>query len=229
MIPIYLGFDEREAGAIHTCANSIITRASEPVSITYLSGNQLDGIYPRPLHLEGYPPSNNFVFSRFLVPYLQDFKGWAIFADGDMIFREDIAKLWRMRDEFMAAMVVKHDYRTKHPTKYLGSVNKDYPRKNWSSLILWNCGNYSNRILMPETIGRATGEFLHRFQWLQDERIGEIPQEWNWLVSEYERNDAAKMLHYSIGGPYFVEYANCDHAEEWRNENDAAFHVEQRG
>jgi lipopolysaccharide biosynthesis glycosyltransferase len=159
--------------------------------------------------------SNDFTYSRFLVPYLCDFLGHAIFADGDMICRADIAELWRMRDFSAAAQVVKHKYRTKAPRKYLGARNEDYPRKNWSSLVLWNCSHFVNRQLTPETVGKMTGTDLHRFSWIPDERLGALPKEWNWLVSEYPENPDAKLLHYTLGTPCFRDYANCPQAADW--------------
>lgn len=108
-------------------------------------------------------------------------------------------------------MVVKHAYETQHERKYLGtpmeSDNLDYPRKNWSSLILWNCGHRANRILTRDFVAEAGGKFLHRFEWLKDDLIGELPLEWNWLVGEYEDNADVKIAHHTLGIPAFREYA----------------------
>ena len=98
-----------------------------------------------------------------------------------MICRADIAELWALRDPRTAVQVVKHDYKTKFPRKYLGSKNEDYPRKNWSSLILWNCSSFINRPLTRKRVQEMTNQELHRFSWIPDERIGELPKEWNWL------------------------------------------------
>ena len=143
------------------------------------------------------------------------FVGWAIFADGDMICNADIAELWRMRDPSKAVMVVKHDYQTKALTKYLGNKNENYPRKNWSSVILWNCEHPDNRQLDPAFVESQDGAFLHRFKWLADEQIGEIPKEWNWLAIEYQANPAAKLVHYTLGTPCFEDYENTEMAELW--------------
>ena len=123
--------------------------------------------------------SNDFIYSRFLVPHLMNFKGWAIYADGDMVCLEDIKKLWNQRDKNYALQVVKHDYETKIEKKYFGNKNENYPRKNWSSLILWNCGHEDNKILTPDFIEKQSGAFLHRFSWIKDEEIGELEKEWN--------------------------------------------------
>lgn len=214
MINVYVGFDDREAVAYHTFCQSILSRASEPVSFTPLALNVLRPIYTEQ-HSDG---SNAFIYSRFLVPFLQDFKGWAIFADGDMTCHDDIAKLWALRDESKAVMVVKHDYKTKFSKKYLDNRNDDYPRKNWSSVILFNCGHPANEALTPEFIEDATGAQLHRFTWLSEDLIGDIPKEWNWLDSEYEVNPDAKLIHYTVGTPCFTEYQNVGQAVNWWSE-----------
>lgn len=138
--------------------------------------------------------------------------------DGDMVVNGDVAELFDMAQANygVSAWVCQHDYKTKQQIKYLGNRNEDYPRKNWSSVILWNCASFPNRKLTPEYVQKATGADLHRFGWIGDDRIGEIPPAWNWLVSEYEPNPDAKLLHYTLGIPDFPEYADCDHAEDWR-------------
>ena len=136
------------------------------------------------------------------------FSGYAIYADGDMVCNADITELWNLRDPNKAVQVVKHDYLTKMSEKYLGNKNENYPKKNWSSLILWNCAT-------PEFIGGSTGAFLHRFEWLADSEIGEIPIDWNWLATEYEINSKAKLIHYTLGTPCFSEYRESDYAEVW--------------
>jgi lipopolysaccharide biosynthesis glycosyltransferase len=166
-------------------------------------------------HTDG---SNHFIYTRFLVPHLQEYTGWAIFIDGDMIVRGDISELWELRNPYMDVQVVKHDYKTKMPVKYLGAKNEDYPRKNWSSVILWNCNSFPNRRLTPEFIQKSTGSELHRFSWIDDERIGELPPEWNWLPDEYGINKDAKLLHYTLGTPCFQEFADTPQGDEWHRE-----------
>jgi hypothetical protein len=234
-VRIFMGFDQRESVAMHVCTSSILRRASKPVSFTYLAANQFSDDYIE-THVDGsdlikpgYAPSNAFIFSRFLVPWLCDFNGWAIFMDGDMVVKDDIVKLWKRRDPFSAVQVVKHQYKTRHPIKYLGGTNQDYERKMWSSVMLWNCGHYRNRCLYPDFVAGLSGEYLHRFSWLNDAFIGDLPLEWNWLVDEYEHNDEAKLLHYTIGGPYFTDYRDCDHAADWLAEYAEMNHCTQRG
>jgi lipopolysaccharide biosynthesis glycosyltransferase len=223
-IPIFIGYDPREAIAYHTCANSIIRHASKPVSIIPLALNLFDDYSET--HTDG---SNHFIYSRFLVPHLMDYIGWAIFMDGDMIVRDDIVKLWDLREVDKDVMVVKHDYETKMATKYLGSKNENYPRKNWSSVILWNCNSHPNRRVTPKFVQNATGAELHRFTWLKDERIGELPAEWNWLPDEYGENPDAKLLHYTLGTPSFHEFANTPMGSEWHRERILTEYCEQHG
>ena len=222
-IPVYIGYDPREAIAYHTCVNSIIRNASQPVAIIPVALN-LFGDYSE-THTDG---SNHFIYTRFLVPYLQEYTGHAIFIDGDMIVRGDIVELWNLRDLYKDVQVVKHDYKTRMPVKYLGSKNEDYPRKNWSSVILWNCNSYPNRKLTPEFVQRATGAELHRFSWLDDDRIGELPKEWNWLPDEYGPNPAAKLLHYTLGTPCFHEFADTPQGNEWHRERILTEYCQQR-
>lgn len=213
MIPIFIGYDPREAVAYHVCSNSIIRHSSQPVSISPLALNILKGYEER--HTDG---SNHFIYSRFLVPHLMNYTGWAIFMDGDMLLRTDITELWNLRDDSKAVMVVKHDYKTKMTEKYLGAKNENYPRKNWSSVILWNCGHPDNIVLTPSLIEKQTGAFLHRFTWLKDELIGELPKVWNWLPDEYGENSEAKLLHYTLGTPSFHDFATTPMGNEWHRE-----------
>jgi lipopolysaccharide biosynthesis glycosyltransferase len=212
-IPVFIGYDPREAIAFHVCANSIIRQASQPVCIIPLALNLFQDYTET--HTDG---SNQFIYSRFLVPHLTDFTGWAIFIDGDMIVRGDIAELWNMQNPYNDVLVVKHDYKTRMPVKYLGAKNEDYPRKNWSSVILWNCNSFPNRKLTPEFVQKSTGSELHRFTWLDDDRIGELPPEWNWLPDEYGINKNAKLLHYTLGTPCFQEFADTPQGDEWHRE-----------
>lgn len=213
MIPIFIGYDPREAVAYHVCSNSIVRLVSQPVSINPLALRNL-GFYVEK-HTDG---SNHFIYSRFLVPHMMEYRGWAIFMDGDMLLRDDITRLWELRDPTKAVMVVKHDYKTRMTEKYLGSKNENYPRKNWSSVVLWNCEHPANRALTAEFVQAATGAQLHRFTWLDDSLIGELPVEWNWLPDEFGANPHAKLLHFTLGTPCFHEFATTAMADEWHRE-----------
>lgn len=211
-INIIVGFDQREAIAYHTFTQSIIEKSSVPVFFIPLAINSLKNYKEN--HIDR---SNDFVYSRFLTPYLNNFQGWSIFADGDMVCQADIKELWDLRDESKAVLVVKHNYQTKQNFKYLGNINENYPKKNWSSLILWNCGHPKHKILTPEFISNQSGKYLHRFSWLNEQDIGELPIEWNWLAIEYPINASAKIIHYTLGTPCFKNYKDTDMAEIWIN------------
>lgn len=214
MIKLMVGFDQRESVAFHTFVQSVIDVTTVPLSITPLVLKALPNYLET--HIDG---SNTFIYSRFLTPHMSDFSGWAIFADGDMICREDLKKLWDLRNDRYAVMVVKHDYQTKAHLKYLGNKNENYPKKNWSSVILWNCGHPKNRVLSPEFVMSKDGRFLHRFSWLEEGDIGDLPREWNWLTTEYPDNYQAKLLHYTLGTPCFKDYKSCEMADVWWSTN----------
>lgn len=222
MIHTFIGFDPREAVVYHVCVNSLVRHCSEPLSVTPLALKNLR--FYNEAHTDG---SNAFIYSRFLVPHLMGYKGWAIFMDGDMLLRDDLAKLWALRDNSKAVMCVHHNYKTRARGKYLGSSNADYPRKNWSSVVLWNCAHEANRVVTPGFVMEATGAQLHRFTWLNDEDIGHLPVEWNWLPDEFGANEDAKLLHWTLGAPCFHEYANAPMAAEWHRERLLLSHCDQ--
>ena len=214
-VKIYIGFDQRESIAYHAFVQSLIDHASIPLDITPLAVKTLKGYEEK--HKD---KSNDFVYSRFLTPFLNNFKGWAIFVDGDMICQKDIKELLDLRDGSKALQVVKHDYKTKANQKYLGNINQDYPRKNWSSVILWNCEHPKHKILTPDFIAKESGKYLHRFSWLEDNEIGELPKEWNWLATEYPNNEQANIIHYTLGTPCFKDYRNTEMADIWLKKYD---------
>lgn len=178
MIRVFIGWDSQEPVAATVLAHSIQMRSSEPVSIAYIKLGQLGGFFNRerdPLQ------STEFSFSRFMVPWLCDYQGDAIFMDCDMLCRSDIAELWNMRRDEYAVQVVKHDYQPGHGTKFLNQPQTPYAKKNWSSVMLFN--NAKCKALTPAYVNTATGLELHQFKWLADEDlIGELPERWNHLV-----------------------------------------------
>ncbi len=226
MIDLFVGFDQREAVAYHVFSQSVIDKASVPIAIHPLALDGLKREYTE-THTDG---TNAFIYSRFLVPHMMGFQDWAIFADGDMVCLDDIAKLFDQRDESKAVMVVKHDYKTKEKRKYIGtsmeSHNTDYPRKNWSSVILWNCGHPANKVLTPRYVMDSTGTTLHRFQHLPDNLIGELPKEWNWLSQEEGANPQSKLVHYTLGVPGIPHYRESPQADEWLKALSAVNYVQ---
>ena len=217
MIPVFIGYDPREAVAFSVLAHSIQARAMQPVSIAPLMLPQLKNVLTR----ERHPlQSTDFSFSRFLTPYLSGFEGWSLFMDCDMLVLDDIAELWALRDERYAVMAVKHDHVPKETTKFLGEPQTKYEKKNWSSVMLFN--NARCRALTADYVNTASGLELHQFKWLNDDGlIGALPERWNHLVGYNAPRADAALVHYTMGGPYFAEYAGCEYAAEWRRERDA--------
>jgi hypothetical protein len=224
-LQVHIGYDARESVAFYTLAHSILRRASLPVSIAPLMQTQLRHLYKRQ---RGPTEATEFSLTRFLVPALAGFRGWSIFMDCDMLCRADLVELQahidRQRDK--AVLVCQHDYVPKTARKFLDQVQTKYPRKNWSSLMVFNnerCG-----ALTPDYVNSAPGLDLHRFRWLDDSLIGSLPLEWNWLVGEYDYRPDAKIVHYTLGGPYFDDYRACDYAEEWFGEFESMRSVETK-
>ena len=226
MIRVFIGFDTVETVSYHVLSHSIQARCSEPVSITPLMLTQLSGLMTRERH---NLQSTEFSFSRFLVPHLCDYQGWALFMDCDMLVLDDMADLWNLRDDNFAVQVVKHDHVPKETTKFLGKPQSKYEKKNWSSVMLFN--NEMCKALTPDFVNTATGLELHRYQWLDgDHLIGDIPHRWNHLVGYDETVPVGEVsnLHYTIGGPYFDDYKDTDYAAEWFAEKDAMLRCDQK-
>ncbi|KAL5701961.1 hypothetical protein ACHQM5_027239 [Ranunculus cassubicifolius] len=219
---IFIGYDPREEQAYQVCHYSLLKHSTIPIEITPIIQSDLrsSNIYTRN---RDPTESTQFSFTRFLTPYLANFNGWAMFVDCDFLYLTDIKELRDLIDDKYAVMCVKHDYTPKESTKMDGVVQTVYPRKNWSSMVLYNCGHVKNRILTPEVVNSESGAFLHRFSWLEDEDIGEIPFVWNFLVghNKVDENDPEskpKAIHYTTGGPWFDAWKNCEFAELWVKE-----------
>jgi lipopolysaccharide biosynthesis glycosyltransferase len=205
-IKVFIGWDPREVEAWDVLAKSIWRRASVPVSITPLVKSQL------PITREG--GSTEFAFSRFLVPWLCGYQGHAIFMDCDMLCLGDIAELWKHREACQylpgpAVKVVQHDYKPKETTKFLDQEQTQYEKKNWSSVMLFD--NTKCRALTPDYVQTASGLDLHQFKWAK--KVGSLPPEWNHLVGHSQGNP--KLIHYTLGGPWFDEYRDCEYSAEW--------------
>lgn len=213
---VFVGYDIREDIAYQVCEYSV-KKYQPNADVIPLKQKELreSGIYTRAIDPLS---STEFTFTRFLVPYLSDYKGWAVFVDCDFVFVDDVKKLFDQADDQYAVMVVKHDYAPKEGLKMDGCKQLPYPRKNWSSTILWNCGHPSNRQITPEIVNTQTGQYLHRFQWLNDDQIGSLSPEWNWLAGWYQepKDGTPKAIHYTEGGPWFKEYRRCEYHKVWK-------------
>lgn len=223
-VRVFLGYDPNEAAGYHVCAHSIMTRATRPVSIQPIALNQIPEW--RRLNVNDKPGATDFSFARFLVPYLCGYQGHAIFLDGaDMLCTDDIAKLWDLRDTYSAVQCVQIPKYDVHPNKMWSQRNEWYPRKQWSAVTIWNCGHYHNRVLTPEYVAKATGAELHRFAWLEDERIGSLPTEWNHLVDYFPREGVPAILHYTDGLPTVHDYKDAEAVDLWYEERALMNHV----
>lgn len=205
-----IGFDPNEVVAYHVCAHSILSRASQPVSITPINKRNI------PEFTRGKEDgATEFSFSRFLTPYLSGYTGQSIFMDCDMLVLCDIAEIFEAVDLSHDVFVVKHDYTPMHKTKFLGQVQHVYPKKNWSSVMVFNNFTSPCRSLTPDVVSRQTGKYLHQFEWTKEDRIGGLNKDWNHLVGEYEENPKAKIVHYTLGTPCFKGYEDQEYAYEW--------------
>ena len=224
---VYVGYDPREDQAYQVCVKTLTRLSSIPLRIYTLRQDVLrsQGLYWR-THVQQYrddidlrPFSTEFAFTRFLVPTLQKNKGWALFCDCDFMWRADVKELIDLVDDQYAVMVVKHDFRPAASTKMDGVPQQVYERKNWSSLCLWNCSHPANYKVELEDVNTQAGRWLHTFGWLDDELIGEIPEEWNYLVGHsYLNVDHPKAVHFTSGGPWIQGYVTVEYAGEWFDE-----------
>lgn len=217
---IFIGYDSRENLAYEVCKSSLISRCKQPQQLDIIPLKLKDliksGVYKREVDPLA---STEFTFSRFLVPHLAGFEGWALFIDCDFLYLDDVRKLFAFKNEEYAVMCAQHDYAPKEETKMDGQQQHIYPRKNWSSMVLWNCGHKSNKQVTADFVNNPdiTGQYVHRFSWLKDREIGELSHEWNWLVGWYKEpmDGEPRALHYTEGGPWFKEYQKCEYAVDW--------------
>lgn len=228
---VYMGWDSRETAAYEVAQKSLQANASRRVEVVPL---KVQDLYQRRLlvrpverhdgqmwdHLSGAPQSTEFATSRFLVPILHR-TGWALFTDCDMVFHGDIAELFALADDRYAVMVVKHQHNPVESTKMDGQAQTAYYRKNWSSVILWNCDHQAHHRLTLDMVNFWPGSCLHRFCWLKDEEIGSLPAEWNWLVGVQPKPAEPKIAHFTLGCPCLPGWTPREHDELWLNARDS--------
>ncbi|MBK92820.1 MAG: glycosyltransferase [Rickettsiales bacterium] len=230
MNKVFVGYDPREDIAYQVCKHSI-ARRNKDVLVRPLIQKELReaGWYTRPIDPLS---STEFTFTRFLIPELCDYKGWALFMDCDMILLTDIQELFDQADDKYAVMCVHHDYTPREGMKMDGQKQVLYPRKNWSSVMLFNCGHPSNKQINSSVVNNIeiTGKYLHRFSWLKDSEVGQLSHEWNWLTDWYKEPEDGKpkLLHYTEGGPWFENYRDCDYHKEWKIELADMMNVSDR-
>jgi hypothetical protein len=240
---IFIGFDPRESAAFAVARHSIKKWLTQPIPIQGLVQSDLraQNLYwrkeevranPKGTGFQRYdvisdaPMSTQFSLTRFIVPYLAQ-TGWALFIDCDMLARPgcNLVRLFEYAEtqRHKALLCVQHDYAPKSDIKMDGQAQTKYARKNWSSVMLFNCDHPANKSLTIDLVNNASGKFLHQFGWLSDNDIGAIGREWNFLVGEYDEKfrGEAKLLHYTLGTPDMPGYEDCEFAQEWRDELDS--------
>ncbi len=215
-LKVFIGWDSREDIAYQVARVSLLDHASIDVDVHPI---RLQELIDRGAYTRGIDPlsATEFTYSRFLTPWLAEYKGWALFVDCDFMFFADVRELLELCDESKAVLCVHHAYAPKNEIKMDGKVQTVYPRKNWSSCMLFNCDHPSSMKLTPEVVSRESGAYLHQMRWAADDEIGEIPVVWNWLEGWNERPASGypKAVHYTNGGPWFKEWQNVAYAHEW--------------
>lgn len=218
---VFVGYDSREDIAWQVCRHSLQRNSGGSVEVAPLRQNLLRelGLYTRPHDLGA---STEFSLTRFLTPYLACRSGWVVFCDCDFLFTADIRDVFDGLDPSKAVYCVKHEYTPAYRTKMDGKVQAVYPRKNWSSFMIFNCDHPDVKALTPAVVNSATAAYLHRFEWVSDEStIGALELDWNFLGGEYPKPDyVPRVIHYTNGGPWFDEWQNCDFADLWFRERD---------
>ncbi|HZZ74232.1 MAG TPA: glycosyltransferase [Pirellulales bacterium] len=207
---IFIGWDSRFPEPADVLKYSLLKHSSVPLDIQYLELPKLG------LNRQHDPlASTEFTYSRFLVPHLCGFQGTALFLDNDMLCFSDMRELAELDMQPYALRVVKHEYQPQNTVKMYGAVQTSYPRKNWSSMMLMNCARLT--LWSKQAVETQSGAYLHRFQDIPDEQIGELPKTWNtldWMDVK------TKLIHYTNGGPWFEQYQNHPHAGIWYRYRD---------
>lgn len=216
-LKIFVGWDSREDIAYQVCRASLLKHTSVELDIVPIKQKHMR---EKNLFWREHDPlsSTEFTFTRFLVPYLAGYKGWAVFMDCDFMWRGDVSTVLDYCDYSNAVMVVKHNYNPPERVKMDGAVQTQYPRKNWSSFMLINCGHEQvQKNLTLETVNTATGLYLHRLQWATNDCIGELPVAYNYLEGWHTKDDCPNPLavHFTRGGPWFRDYMNVEYGDEW--------------
>lgn len=225
---VFVGYDSREDIAWQVCRHSIRRHAGDAVDVIPLRQNVLRelGLYTRPHDLGA---STEFSLTRFLTPYLAGDSGWAMFCDCDFLFTTDVSSVLEGLDPSKAVYCVQHDYTPTYRVKMDGKPQAIYPRKNWSSFMIFNCAHPDVKALTPAVVNSATAAYLHRFEWVSDDSaIGALDIDWNFLEGEYRMLDTTpRVIHYTNGGPWFEQWQDCDFADLWLQERDMYLASEQ--
>ena len=217
----YIGYDPKEDIAYRICKQSLINRSTISISVKSL---KLYELVAKNFYTRSIDPlaSTEFTYSRFLIPALMNYQGWAVFCDCDFLFFEDISLLFDSLDGDKALYCVQHDYTPKEKHKMDGQKQTIYPRKNWSSFMVFNCSHPSNKKLTKEVVNCESGSFLHQLKWLRDSEIGSLDERWNWLEGWTSNHNKLEpfAVHFTRGGPWFDEWQEVEFASDWIRERD---------
>jgi lipopolysaccharide biosynthesis glycosyltransferase len=220
-LKVFVGYDSREDIAWQVCRHSLLRHAREPLRVVPIRQSAVRELclYTRPADTSA---STEFSLTRFLTPYLAAQGGWVIFCDCDFLFTIDVHKVLEGLDPAKAVYVVQHDYTPTFNVKMDGQRQTTYPRKNWSSFMVFNCDHPDVAALTPAVVNMASPSYLHRFEWITaDTSIGALDLDWNFLEGEYQRPlTTPRVIHYTNGGPWFEQWTNVDFADLWLTERD---------
>lgn len=218
-LKVFVGYDSREDIAWQVCRHSLLRHAREPLQVVPIRQSVLRELclYTRPADPSA---STEFSLTRFLAPYLAAQGGWVIFCDCDFLFTTDVRKVLEGLDPAKAVYVVQHDYTPTFHVKMDGQRQTTYPRKNWSSFMVFNCDHPDVAALTPAVVNASAPAYLHRFEWVADEdHIGALDLDWNFLEGEYPCPAVTpRVIHFTNGGPWFEEWTNVSFADLWLTE-----------
>lgn len=217
-LKVVIGYDRNEVAAAHTLANSLIRHSSRPLAITYLYLPQLEADNLLTRKDRG---STDFSYSRFLAPYMAGYKGKVLFMDCDIVVKADVAELFDDMPLDKCVGVVKHEYKPTERKKFLGNDNPVYPKKLWSSVMMFNCSSQKVKNLTPKVVNEAPGSYLHQFMWTHESRIHAFDEAWNWVPEHSDKRisvEDAKAVHYTLGTPLFKNYKDCPYSNVWWEE-----------
>lgn len=223
---VCIGYDSREDIAYQVCRHSIYRRSTLPVEIYPLKHKKLrdKGIFWRPWLtsgggqtidcIDGRPFSTAFSHTRFLTPHIAKEKGyeWALFVDCDFLFLKDVGELFQLCDSQYSVLCRKFDYHLASDTKMDGMRQTSYSKKLWSSLCLWNTQKHFPSV---SEVNSKDGAWLHQYEWLGENQIGNISEGWNWISGT---DEVPKAVHYTEGGPWFPGYEKCEYGHLWLSE-----------
>ena len=216
-LKVFIGWDPEHAEAAEVCRHSLLKHATVPLQIEFLKQSEL-----RDLKLywraDDTMASTEYTYTRYLVPHLMQYSGLALYVDAQFVFLDDVREIFQNLDSKAAVHVVKHNYKPKNTTKLSGKEQAQYSRKNWSSLVLWNCSHPDLKSLTLDQVNTQPASWLHRFEFIPSSTVHSIGIDWNWLVGWYKEPDdgTPKALNFTEGGPWLPNHRSCEYGAFWQ-------------